>query len=75
MKAGIVFSISAVLMLVFSLVAIAQDTYVPAPNEELYGTWTNEKMFPPKIVVSPGGTWEHYFPASNTFPCGRSSFS
>ena len=29
---------------------------------------TNEKMFPPKMLESPNGTWEHYFPVSNTKP-------
>ena len=37
----------------------AQEKYVPKDNEELYGTWINEKMSVSKIVVFPGGYREY----------------
>jgi hypothetical protein len=43
----------------------AQEKYTPSENEELFGTWTNEKMFPPQLVENPNGTFEEHFPIDN----------
>ena|SRR5271157_4471946 len=51
--------------------AIAQDKYVAKANEEIYGTWTNERTINAfqiqKMVVSAGG-FEEYGNASDTSP-------
>ena len=56
----------AVLVILPSLVPLvvaAQDKYVPKANEELYGTWTNEKTINTfhiqKMVVSADGFKEY----------------
>ena len=43
----------------------AQEKYTPSQDEELYGIWTNGKMFPPQLVANPDGTFEEHFPISN----------
>ena len=53
------------LLALMQVVGWAQDKYVPSGDEELYGTWTNDKTFPPKIVMSPDGTTKQYFPISS----------
>jgi hypothetical protein len=50
-----------VLVAMTPLIAWAQGKYVPKDNEELYGTWTNEKYVTIwKIIVFPGGYKEYY---------------
>ena len=51
--------------------ATAQGLYIPSPNEPFYGTWTNEKMNPPKTIHYPDGTFEDYSHASDTTPFRR----
>ena len=53
---------------------VAQDKYTPSSDEILYGTWTNEKMFPPKWVMKPDGFYEQYNPVTNTVPFERGKF-
>jgi hypothetical protein len=60
MKTTAVILISAALVLLVSSGIAAQDKYIPKPNEELYGTWTNEKnrgdlFHPQKVVVTQDG--------------------
>ena len=62
------------LAILFSLIAFganAQDKYVPKSNEELYGTWINDKSINAddiqKQVSTPQGNKE-YFKASDTVP-------
>ena len=43
----------------------AQEKYTPREDEELYGTWTNDKMFPPQLVENADGTFEEHFPVSH----------
>ena len=64
----------AVLVILPSLVPLvvaAQDKYVPKANEELYGTWTNEKTINTfhiqKMVVSADG-FKEYSNASSSYP-------
>ena len=45
-----------------------EDTYVPTPDEEFYGTWTSEAGFPPRMIESADGMFNEYYPASNTKP-------
>lgn len=60
------FASSVTLFALIQVVGWAQDKYVASEDEELYGTWSNDNMFPPKIVISADGTFEEYFPISNT---------
>jgi hypothetical protein len=57
-----------ILLPLIHVVGWAQEKYVPKPDEELYGTWTNEKAFPPRLVESPDGTFAEFFPISNPKP-------
>jgi hypothetical protein len=52
----------------FILAGCAKGKYVPKPNEELYGTWTNEEMSHQKTVNHPDGKFEDYFSVSDTTP-------
>jgi hypothetical protein len=45
---------------------MAQDRYVAKADERIYGTWTNEKNFPPKWVIKADGTYEQYNPITST---------
>jgi hypothetical protein len=74
MKARGVLLMSAVLLLSGQFATIAQDKYLPKPDEVLYGTWANEKMFPPKWIMKPDGSYEQYNPVSNTVPFERGRF-
>jgi len=49
------------------LVGCAPKKYIPKPNEVIYGTWTNEKMSPPKMVQTPEG-YHDYASISDTTP-------
>ena len=60
------------IVVVFALVLIllggcAPGKYIPNPNEELYGTWTNEKAAPQRIVIFAGG-FKQYTLMSDTVP-------
>lgn len=68
------FLMSSVLLLFIQVAAIAQDKYVPKPDEVLYGSWTNTKMFPPKWVMKSDGFYEQYNPIANTVPFERGRF-
>ena len=51
----------------------ASQPYVPAPNEELYGTWTNEKyggdeLHPQEVVITSETYAEYWHTASNLPP-------
>lgn len=56
------------LLFLSQLGAVAQDLYIPSPNEPFYGTWVNEKMNPPKAIHYPDGTFEDYKSISDTTP-------
>ena len=45
----------------------ASAKYVAKPNEEIYGTWVNEKMSAQKIVVGPDGG-KTYLKLTDTTP-------
>jgi len=67
-----VFLISSVLLCIGSLGLLAQEKYTASGNEEIYGTWTNEKNMasfshPPKIVVSQN-TVEIYVDLTSKLP-------
>ena len=56
----------------FALVLIvlggcAPGKYVPRPNEEIYGTWINEKGYPQKAMLFAGG-FKQYSRAADTLP-------
>jgi uncharacterized lipoprotein YehR (DUF1307 family) len=55
------------LLVVLMLAGCASGKYVPKPNEELYGTWINEKMSPQKLVNTPDG-WKQYLHVSDSTP-------
>jgi len=60
------FLATALLVIVFS--GFGQEKYTPKPNEEIYGTWVNEQINPPKTAKNPDGTFANYFPASFSKP-------
>jgi hypothetical protein len=56
----------------FSLIgncATDKTAYVATADEEIYGTWINEKEDRQKLVMLPNGTWEYYIYESDTSPC------
>ena len=53
---------------------LAQEKYIPGVHEELYGTWTNEKMFPPKWVMRSDGIYEQCNSIAKTVPFERGEF-
>jgi hypothetical protein len=60
------------LLFVFGSFCFGQN-YVPSPNEELYGTWTNEQnsgdiYHPQKMVVTPD-RYTLYYKISDSVPC------
>ena len=57
-----------ILFVVFGALGFGQEKYTPKPNEEIYGTWVNEEMNPPKTVNNPDGTFADYFPVSYSKP-------
>lgn len=58
----------AVLLAAVPLLAFGQEKSSPKPDEELYGTWVNEQMMPPRVVINPDGSFADYFPASYSKP-------
>jgi len=52
-----------------SVSVIAQDTYVPKPNEELFKTWENDNMRPQMTVNSASG-YKNYILYTDTTPTG-----
>jgi len=57
----------AVLSLLPSLTATAQDKYVPKPNEEIYGIWINQARLPQKEVITPE-EWTEYTRMTDSEP-------
>jgi hypothetical protein len=47
------------------LVGCVPSKYVPKPNEELYGTWINEKMSAQKYINATG-RWAEYLKSSDS---------
>ena len=56
-----------VLLSLILLGSCAPRKYVPKPNEEIYGTWTNEKIFPQKVVNTADG-WKQYNYIADSVP-------
>ena len=52
-------AVSVSLLVLFLIGGCGQGKYTPKSNEELYGTWINEKTAA-KIVFSPDGTFGDY---------------
>jgi hypothetical protein len=67
-KPVVLFASLVILLAVFGALAFGQKKYTPKPNEEIYGTWVNEQMNPPKTLNNPDGTFADYFPASYSKP-------
>src|SRR5208337_1615297 len=67
-KPVVLFASLVILFVVFGALGFGQEKYSPQPNEQLYGTWVNEQMNPPKTVNNPDGTFADYFPASYSKP-------
>jgi len=75
MKHSFARSFSAVILLVFiPFAANSQDKYVPQPNEELYGTWTNDVKIPHKRIVTADGI-KRYLNTSDTTPMYEESLT
>jgi hypothetical protein len=68
--------ISLVLLCIVALGATSRDKYVPKPDEELYGTWTNKQYDPSwqhqKSVVTAVGE-KRYARATDTVPLEEST--
>lgn len=62
------FATLAVLLALVAAMGFGQENYTPTPNEEINGTWVNDEMMPPKVVMNPDGTYAYYFPASYSKP-------
>ena len=56
-----------VLLALMLLGGCAPQKYVPKANEEIYGTWTNKKIFPQKVVNTADG-WKQYNYISDSVP-------
>jgi hypothetical protein len=67
-KLVVLFAFLVILFVVFGALGFGQEKYTPTPNEEIYGTWVNDEMMPPKTVNNPDGTFADYFPASYSRP-------
>ena len=59
----------SILILLLSVVGYAQEKYVPKDNEELYGTWANEKMQFQKPMNFKGG-FKDYVRIEDATPMG-----
>ncbi len=69
MRKSVIVPAFLVIFLLMSAVSVfAQEKYVPTPNEEIYGTWINEKMNPPKEMKNPDGSFADYFPITYAKP-------
>ncbi len=67
-KLVVLFASLVILLGLFGALGFGQEKYTPKPNEEIYGTWVNNDMMPQKVVMSPDGSFEYYFPASYSKP-------
>ena len=67
-KLVVLFASLVILFAMFGALGFGQGKYTPKPNEEIYGTWVNEEMNPPKTANNPDGTFADYFPASYAKP-------
>jgi len=70
----------AVAFLVFTVIVFAEEkAYVPKDNEEIYGTWVNEKYDSTKWHarwdIKSDGTWASYQNSNNTKPAWRGTYS
>jgi len=78
MKAGkILRSLSVSLLAVFVLGSCATTKYVPKPNEELYGTWTNEYTGNSDNIqkqVYSSGEYKDYHLVADTVPVDQGAF-
>jgi hypothetical protein len=55
MKARILFLFAIVLACELMLGSCSPSKYVAKPNEEIFGTWTNEKMSAQKLIIAADG--------------------
>jgi hypothetical protein len=68
MKTGMTFFGATVILLFLILLGgCGPGKYVPKANEEINGTWTNEKIFPQKVVNTADG-WKQYNYMSDPTP-------
>lgn len=68
MKTGTIILAVVTLLVLILLGGCATGKYVPKPNEELYGTWTNEKTQNKDLIqkaVYDAGGWEEYTKVSD----------
>ena len=76
MKTGVMLICAMLLGYLIPFGANAQDKYVPKPNEELYGTWTNSENDPTwqmqKEIVSADG-YKDYAKTIDTVPFQEST--
>jgi hypothetical protein len=75
MKTGMtVLGATVILLSLILLGGCATGKYVPKPNEEIYGTWINEKMSAQKYVVTPDG-WKQYLKITDTHPYSEGAWA
>jgi len=70
---------TTVMLLAFIQVeGMAQEKYVPKADEEIYGTWTNEKNTnisgDQKLVYEADGLWKAYFKIADPLPYEEGTF-
>lgn len=63
----------AVAFLVF-MIGCSAKPYMPATNEEIYGTWTNPNYGQQKLVRSSDGTWKSFTYPTDTVPISSGTF-
>jgi hypothetical protein len=57
------------LLFLFGSCATDKMAYRPTDEEEIYGTWINDKQqYPQKMVIFPDMTWEYYTHPYDIFP-------
>ena len=59
-------ALAAVFLVLGGVALIAQNAYVPKPDEELYKTWENDFAYPQRTVNFPGGYKDYNFNADTT---------
>ena len=63
-----VLAITMVLLALVSALGFAQETAAPMSTAAITGTWVNNEMMPPKVVIDSDGSFSYYFPASYSKP-------
>jgi hypothetical protein len=58
--------VPVILLSLIQLASCGPGKYTPKPNEEIYGTWTNEKMSPQKEIHTADGSKQYLYTSDST---------